>query len=375
MDQERRRTTWRAKHLWPASRLAGMENALRPTSAPTSASGRRTRRAARASKLVNLLAIVPCGLIAFATFATVVPPRSGPLALAMIFESQLFIAVLVVLTPIALLARARFLATALLVTLIAGAGMFGSEWVSLPGDGGSRNDLSVMTWNLQYGTRTPAETAAELEGVTADVIALQELEPGPAIAIDADPAIRARYPYRKMAPLPGASGLAILSRYPIAKAQVAFAPSIIDVVLETPRGRVTVINSHPSRATIVTVTSLRIPIGYHPGVRDAEIAAIRGRIKTSLVNGERLLVVGDYNTSPSEASYAVLTKGLRDTAVQVGEGPQWTWRPSRIDFLPLGFLRIDLQLTAGAIVPVSTSTDCSLAGDHCRLFGDYQING
>jgi endonuclease/exonuclease/phosphatase family metal-dependent hydrolase len=101
---------------------------------------------------------------------------------------------------------------------------------------------------------------------------------------------------------------------------------------------------------------------------------VRTRIDSALAGGDRLLVLGDFNTAPSEAEYAVLTRGLRDTHTAVGEGPGWTWRPSGIDFLPFGFLRIDLQLTAGAIRPASTSIDCSLPGDHCRLLGDYEID-
>ena len=85
-------------------------------------------------------------------------------------------------------------------------------------------------------------------------------------------------------------------------------------------------------------------------------------------------MLGDYNTSPREAEYAVLTAGLRDTQVEVGEGPGWTWRSSRLTFLPVGFLRIDMQLTAGSILPASTSIDCSLPGDHCRPSDDYEID-
>ena len=94
----------------------------------------------------------------------------------------------------------------------------------------------------------------------------------------------------------------------------------------------------------------------------------------ALARGDRLLVLGDYNTSPTEKEYSVLSSGLRDTQVEVGEGPGWTWRPGNLAFLGVGFLRIDYQFSAGAVAPVSTSVDCSLPGDHCRLFGDYEID-
>jgi vancomycin resistance protein VanJ len=322
---------------------------------------------------VDALAVVPATLVGFVLLAAIVPPRSGPLALVMVLEPQLFIAVILVVAPIALLARARLLVAVLAVVVIAGGGLFGSEWISLP-DGAGRHDLTVMSWNLQFGTRTPAETAAQLETVDVDLIALQELEPAASAAIETDAAITARYPYRTMAPRPRARGVAILSRYPTAQVLSADNPARLELVVATPRGPVRVINGHPMPGSIDTVTPLRLPIDFDPSDRDAAIATIRGWIDPALERGERLLVLGDYNTSPAEPEYAVLTRGLRDTHVEVGEGPGWTWRPSRIDFLPIGLLRIDLQLTAGALLPSSTSIDCSLPGDHCRLFGTYEID-
>ncbi len=322
----------------------------------------------------DLLAVVPGALIGLAAVALVLAPQSGPLGLMLIFEPHLFIGVLVILTPVAAVARARRLGIVLLAVLIAGGGLFGSEWVSAPWSAASRHDIAVMTWNLQYGTRTPSETAAALEGVTADVVALQELEPDNASAIEADAAITARYPYRAMAPRAGAWGVAVLSRYPIRDVEKAYPPAVVEMIVDTPRGTVRVIDAHPNHAEIGTVTPLLLPMIYDPANRNAEISIIRGRIDAALAAGERLLVLGDYNTAPSEPEYRVLTAGLRDTHVEVGEGPGWTWRPSRIDFLPMGFLRIDLQLTAGRILPASTAIDCSVSGDHCRLLGDYEID-
>ena len=321
---------------------------------------------------LDLLSVIPAAVVAFAVLARLLPPRSGPMALAMVLEVHLFIVVFVVLAPIALLARARALGVALVLVVVAGGGLFGSEWISLPS--GGRHDLSVMTWNLQYGTRTAAETATRLEPVTVDVIALQEIEPDVAVAVEADTTITTRYPYRAMTPRIGAYGVSILSRYPIENVTSSDYPAYVKLTVDTPRGPVVVIDGHTLHADIETVTPLRIPIGYNSAFRDAGIAGIRVPIDATLASGDRLVVVGDFNTSPSETEFAVLTGGLRDTHGEVGEGPGWTWRPSRLTFLPLAFLRIDVQLTAGPIRPVSTSIDCSLTGDHCRLFGDYEID-
>lgn len=320
------------------------------------------------------LAIVPVGLVLLAAITAVTPLRSGPAALALVLEPHLYIVAAVLLAPLAILDRARALGFALMAMLIVGGFVFGSEWISLPGAAASRHDLSVMSWNVQYGTRTPADQAAQLEGVTADIVDLQEIEPDAAAAIETDPVIAAHYPYRAMAPRIGPWGLAVLSRYPISGVDSTNDPACLDLRVTTPRGEIHVIVAHPNHADITTVTRLRAPIGYDPSARDREIAAVRVRIDAALDAGDRLLVLGDFNTTPSEAEYSTLSAGLRDTHVQVGEGPGWTWRPSRMTFLPFGLLRIDLQLTGGSIFPASTSIDCSLPGDHCRLFGNYEVD-
>lgn len=326
---------------------------------------------------VDYLAIAPAALLAFAGVVLIWPPSSGPLALALLLEAHLFILTLLVFTPIALLGRARALGLALVVVFVVGGGLFGSEWVSLPGSGGGRNDLSVMTWNLQAGASSPADRTAVLDTAPADVIALQELQPDLAAAIEADPTLLARYPYRTLAPNPGVLGVGVLSRYPFTSANTFIDAPGIELVVQTPRGPVTVINAHGEPHPDLgdaTVLGVPFPVQFDPSGRNAAIGRLRTRIDAALSGGVRLVVAGDFNTSPSEAEYRVLTRGLRDTHVEVGEGPGWTWRPSRFAILDMGILRIDLQLSGGAIVPVSTSVDCSLAGDHCRLFGTYQIN-
>ena len=341
---------------------------------PTEPGSRRAPRSRRYS-ILDPLAVFPLMLLAFVAVAMVHPPKSGPLALALMLEEHLFVVVLAIFVPLALLARARVLGAALIVVVIVGGVSFGSEWISLPSVRADRHDLSAMTWNLQFGSRTPAEAASQLRGVDVDLIALEELEPDVSAAIDRDPEIAARYPYRAMSPRAGADGLAVLSRYPIEQVVRSDGPPTLALVANTPRGPIHVIVAHPTHGEIDKASRFRLPVDFDPADRYAAIAALRTRIDPDIADRFRLLVLGDFNTAPSEAENGPLTRGLRDTHVEVGQGPGWTWRPSRFAFLPFAFVRIDRQLTAGAIFPASTSVDCSLPGDHCRLFGDYEIGG
>jgi vancomycin resistance protein VanJ len=321
------------------------------------------------------LAVAPAALVVAALLILILAPGSGPLALLAIVEEHLFLALLVILAPVALLTRARRLAIGLAVLALLGGCLFGSEWISLPGSGAGRTDLTVMSWNVQYGMRSPAEQAAQLAGLDVDVVALLEVEPDAAAAIEEDAALTARYPYRVMAPQVGPWGLAVLSRLPLSNLESGLAPAFLALDFATARGPVHLIVGHPMHADIGTITPLRLPVAYDPAVRDSEVAAIRRRVEAAAAAPDtRLLLVGDFNTAPTEPEYRVLAAGLRDTHVEVGQGPGWTWRPGRLAFLPLGWLRIDLQFTAGSIRPASTWTECSLAGDHCRLFGSYEVD-
>jgi endonuclease/exonuclease/phosphatase (EEP) superfamily protein YafD len=319
-----------------------------------------------------VLSVVAVGLSAFAVGSDVLPLGFGPLGFVVVFEEQLLVAVILLLVPITLASRTRHLLVGLAVSGLVFGGLFGSEWVSLPGSAAGRSDLSVMSWNLEYGTRTPSEAVGQLQDVDTDLIGLVELEPSISAAIEADPTLTARYPYRLMVPRDLAWGVGLMSRYPISDMVAVYPPAYLEALVTTPRGPVRVIVGHPRHASVRAL--FRVPIVYDPRPRDVQIETIRETIDASLASGDRLLVVGDFNTTTSEPEYRVLTKGLRDTHTEVGEGPGWTWRPDELTFLPFGLIRIDLQLSGGAIRPSSTRVDCSLPGDHCQLYGTYEID-
>ena len=78
-------------------------------------------------------------------------------------------------------------------------------------------------------------------------------------------------------------------------------------------------------------------------------------------------MIGDFNTAPTEPGYGRLTAGLRDIHTEIGLGPGWTWRPSSLESLGIGLLRIDLVLLGPGVTPISTAIDCGKPGDHCLV--------
>ncbi len=322
----------------------------------------------RQPTLFDALALIPLALALLALVAIVAPPRSGPLALAVVLLEQLLVATVVFL-PLAAVGRSRRLALAAAIAIGVGALRFGPRWISLPAGGST--DLVVATWNLEIGARTPAQALAELAAVDADVVALEELSSETADALDADPGVRARFPYRVLAGRGDVLGIGLLSRWPLAESSVfdmaswPDEPSRAEAVVHAPGRTIRVIAAHPLPATIGTLGGL--PVDFEPAQRDRSLATVRARVDAAIARGERVVLLGDFNTTPAEAAFGDLARGLHDAHAEVGQGPGWTWRPTRLAPLGLGLLRIDLVLSGGGALPVSSAVECTPLGDHCRL--------
>lgn len=304
-------------------------------------------------------------LIAFTTLRLVFPIRTGPLGLLQIVEPHLFLLLAVFALPVAW-TRLRTPAAIVGIALLAGLLRNGSEWVSVP-VGGSGEDLVVLSWNLEVGSRPVAVSVAALLASDADIIALQELTPDVAAAIEADDELTLRYPYRTLVPTTGFTGMGILSRHPISEPNIGQEPARIEAVIETPGGDLRVLNAHPLPARI------RLPFTFDTARRDEDLATLHEEASAAIRRGERLLLVGDFNVTPDEPGYRTLADGLRDLHTDVGMGPGWTWRPGLVEGLGLGLVRIDMVLLGPGLDPVSAGVDCSLPGDHCLVTGRIAV--
>lgn len=88
-----------------------------------------------------------------------------------------------------------------------------------------------------------------------------------------------------------------------------------------------------------------------------------------------VVVLGDINTAPSEPAFSAFTAGLRDAHAEVGVVPGRTYRPSRFESLGIGFIRIDVVLTGPGLRPISETTRCPPAGDHCAVLVTLASDG
>lgn len=305
-------------------------------------------------------AAVAAGLLAI---GALVPIRGGPLAIASILTPHVALAC-VALVPVGIVTRSGRLATVLGLVAILFAMRFGAEWIS-PGQGFRTDALRVSTWNTQAGVAAADETVRMLVDRPVDIVTLQELTPEVAAAIEANPVLRARYPHRALEARAGVAGAGILSRFAISTPVYDAEPVRLEARVQLPDRELVVLVAHPYPARIGLVGG--IPVDFDPAERDDELRLLRTRVAALEAAGASVLLIGDFNTAPTEPAFGPLTAGLHDAHAEAGFGPGWTWRPARFAITGIALLRIDLVLSTAALQPVQTEIACPALGDHCLL--------
>ena len=317
---------------------------------------------------------VPIGAVIVVVATWLAPGRDGIPALLAILSPHVALAALG-LTALLALARGRTLRLGLVALALVAFARFGGEWLSiaptLPGS------LSVATWNLEYGDVDGATTVAGLGELDVDVVALQELTPEQALAIEASSEVVERFPYRRLVPRLGVAGIGLLSRHPLVDPVSQTDPVSLQATIAPNIGSapVTILTAHPYPGRIETVTPERIPIGFDPSDRDAALDVLRDRLESAVDRGGEVILLGDFNVAPTEAAFRDLAADMTDAHGEVGTGPGWTWRPSRFEQLPIGLLRIDYVLSSGDLIPVRSTVECPPVGDHCRVIARFASPG
>lgn len=317
------------------------------------------RAMATATPVVALIVAVQIGLV-------LLRPEAGLLGVVQILSPHLALAGLA-LSPLALVPDGRRLRVALLVLLAVTVVRFGGDWFSIPTSRSVGGDpLTVATWNLEVGSRSTGQTVAILNGLDADVVLIQELTSDVARAIEADVALAERYPSQALDPTDAGVGQGVLSRFPLRDVASSVDPIIQTMTLEAGGRDIRLINAHPVRGDLRRLI-LGVPTVFDPDDRREDLEKIRDIVEASLAAGETLILGGDFNTTPPEPAYGRLTEGLRDVHAEIGLGTGWTWRPSRLEGLGIGLIRLDMVLVGPGVEPLAIEVRCISPGDHCPV--------
>jgi endonuclease/exonuclease/phosphatase family metal-dependent hydrolase len=186
-------------------------------------------------------------------------------------------------------------------------------------------ELTVATYNMNFGLEADPECMDALEAIEADVVLLQETTPGWERAIRA--ALSDRYPHMWFVHEDDwpAGGQAILSRYELTDFEVSESPAGYFVAgratAHAPSGDVALVNVH-----------LKPPIsdsgswvaGYFetPPVRAEEMRAHAAKL---FVGGMPVIVAGDFNESEGGGLEILEGRGMRSALPEFSGATTWRW--------------------------------------------------
>jgi endonuclease/exonuclease/phosphatase (EEP) superfamily protein YafD len=227
--------------------------------------------------------------------------------------------------------------------------------------------LNVLTYNVNFALAGDGPTLAAVAQADGDVVCLQETTPEWESVLRAN--LARQFPHMEFKHWPGAGGLGLLSKFPIESVEylppVSWFPAA-RVVLETPLGRVQMLNVH-----------LRPPIGDSggvvsgyfstPPVRRSEIAHFAASLDPSLP----ALVVGDFNEEEGGRALGWLRRrGIRSALPEFSPGAKtWRWRTSLITLRG----RYDHLCYDRRLRPLRVEVRPAGRSDHLPVFGTFTL--
>lgn len=264
-----------------------------------------------------------------------------------------------------------FFAVSALLLLVPGkrwaAALFGAfAWVNgaviLPlyfgeAPGVSGHPVRAMLANVETGNGNAVAVAEAVRRFNPDILVLEEVNHQ---WLSDMTGILSRYGYSKQEPREDNFGIALFSRFPIARSEVvcigeADVPSII-AEIETLQGRCTVLATHPLP-----------PAGrVYSQWRNNQLAEIPGWVHRA---ASPVLLLGDLNVSPWSPYFRRLLRdsGLRDSARGHGVCPTWP------TFNPLMRIPIDHCLYSQGIWIAGRQTGPHVDSDHFPVIVDLVI--
>ncbi|MFB4314735.1 endonuclease/exonuclease/phosphatase family protein [Actinomadura sp. 21ATH] len=173
--------------------------------------------------------------------------------------------------------------------------------------------VRVLAANLLQGSAPAAEVMDLVRRVRPDVLALQEITPEAAGALDGA-GIGRSLPHRVVRAEPGVTGSAVYARYPLQE------QPIIHIGFGQARARVAVPGAPP-----VEVVSVHPCAPTYPENEACWEAGLRA-LPAADTGGPVRILAGDFNATLDHAEMRrILSTGYRDAADATGQGLRATW--------------------------------------------------
>ena len=226
--------------------------------------------------------------------------------------------------------------------------------------------VRVLTANLYLGTADPGALVTRVRDARVDVLAVQELTPAAAGALDAA-GLGTLLPYRAAYPAPGGGGSGVFSRYPLADAGVRLFPgdsfTQAHATLLVPGAvPVAVESAHP-----------RSPVDARDVRRWRDDLALE---PTAARTGPPRILLGDFNSTLDHGRLRTLVAtGYRDAASTLGEGltPTWPYREGSVDGIPIPKVTLDHVLADGRLGIRAVAVHPIAGSDHRAVYAELVL--
>lgn len=185
---------------------------------------------------------------------------------------------------------------------------------------GAGTRLSIATYNMLWVNEDLDSIVEAIRGLDVDLVGLQELSPGHEAAIAER--LAEEYPYQLFRPGPRASGLALISRLPVAESGDAIddphwlgAPLIAEVR----------VGEHDIGVVVFHAASVLVP-------SLARERQARKLVDYAAALARPAVLLGDFNATSVSPAYRILAQALQDVWLTGGWGlghtfPGASWQP------------------------------------------------
>jgi len=227
-----------------------------------------------------------------------------------------------------------------------------------PPRGAAGERLRVMVANVLVGGASAAAVAEAVRAERPDVLALVELTPALAAALD-DTDLRELLPFRSLTPSPHPGGVGIYARRPLGDGGPLGGTNLpcrrAEVGLDGHRVGVFAVHAYPPRPS---TTGL-----WHDDLETVRAAAAG--------HAPPLVVLGDFNATSDHARFrALLDSRLRDAHQARGRGLVRTW-PALGPLPPL--LHLDHVLVSPDLAVLAVRERVIQGSDHLAVIADLAL--
>ena len=216
-----------------------------------------------------------------------------------------------------------------------------------------------MVANVLVGGATAGSVAAAVRAERPDVLALVELTPGLAAALDGTD-LRQLLPFRSLTPHPHPGGVGIYARRPLGGSGQLDGTNLacrrVEVGLDGQRVGILAVHAYPPRPGSTEL--------WRGDLETVRAAAAAGQARP-------LLVVGDFNATADHASFrALMDSHLRDAHQARGRGLVRTW-PALGPLPPL--LHLDHVLVSPDLAVLAVHERTIPGSDHRAVVADLAL--